>query len=725
MNKLAFSNQKKKIASIVIWLAINLALILLLVKTFSPTTFSSSNFEFLPLLGRCDAIYISDLDKNGTDDLAVSFINEPLPYNRLLQIFSPFSPSGLYKFSFFLDTLLKTNDSLFQPEDIDNDGEIEVPILTIKEGQLTLKILDPTGNIERIVNFNRPLEKGQEGVASVVFSDLDNDGQKEMITSILSTFSGAPRAIAAWDLAKAELKWSFHMGCMPDIFEITDINQDGKKEIIVMGRAPHNGVSANGTDDDHSYIFTLNHQGQLLWRLTVGGYYTRWWIKTFDLDGDGQLEIIASKGCDREIDPEPGEIRIIEAATGATEYLYNEPPSFSEIFLLPKNNAEIQLVVGNSTGDVILFDRHLNPIKRMRVDHPAIVRGVAKLGHLSGRNSLFVQAGFTKFLIFNENLKEIYRFNLDYFFDMNRLSFHTIRNHSQNYGLINASRLYLIEKRSLSFFNWLAQIFTSKFVSHLFVILLFNGLFAYLFALRSPISTIELKLQSDWLEHAQDLAHRMKNALFTIQLQAENLKIMAQKKLDEATRDFILPISQSIIEDVSELGRQTRILMKLLAPRPLSLKKVEINQIIQKAIGKYLNYYQDKIEFNLDLDDESTAAMVDEEQIEEALSNLISNAIDAMPEGGRLTLRTTVIHSPGKKEIKGLEIEVEDSGLGIPEEKLSEIFKPSFTTKKEGLGIGLTITKRIIEAHGGRISVFSKVGVGTKFAIYLPAKGNH
>lgn len=718
------SKQKKKKAFLIAWPIINLGLIFLLAKTFSPQAFSSSDFKFHPLTDRCHAIYVSDLDKDGHDDLAVTLVKEPFPFNRIFQIFNPFSLSGLYNFRFFLDTLLKNDENLFQPEDIDNDGQIDIPILTLQEGRIALKILDTVGNIKKIMNFAHPLEKGQEFIGSLVFSDLDNDGQKELITSIVSAYSGAPRAIAVWDMEKGELKWIFFMGCMPDIFETTDVNHDGKKEIIVMGRAPHNGVYANGTDDDHSYIFTLDHQGKLLWRLILGGYYTRWWIKTYDIDSDSFLEIIASKGCDREIDPEPGEIRIIEASTGATEFLYNEPPSFTEIFLFDQKDEQIQLVVGNSIGEIILLNRYLNPLKRVKVDYPASVRGVATLGEASEEPLIFVQAGFTKFLILNKKLKPIHQYDLNYFSEIFKLSFHSLRNQNNHYGLINASHLYLIEKRTLPFFFWLARILKSKFISHLFAILLLNGLFAYLFALQSSVSTVELKIQSDWFEQAREMAHRIKNALFTIQLQAENLKIMAQKKMDETNRQIIMPIYQSILEDVSELSRQIRILMKLLTPRPLNLKKVDINQIIQKAINKYRDYYQGKIEFILDLDNESTIMMADGDQIEEALSNLISNAIDAMPDGGRLTIKTTVIPSTGKKGIKGLEIEVEDSGLGIPEEKLLEIFKPAFTTKKDGLGLGLTITKRIVEAHGGRISVFSKVGVGTKFAIFIPWRKN-
>lgn len=713
--------KRKKLSVLTGWLIINIILVFLLIKTFSPASFSLHTFELNPLLGRCLEVFVSDLDNDGNEDVVATHVPPHLPSQKSLQLFSPFVPAGYYKFSFFLDTLIEINDFLIPPANLDDDEEIEIPIMRIKERNISLYVHNPIGIIKKVLNFDDPIENDQYP-GKTCFEDLDNDGQKEMVMAILSRFSGLPRAIAVWDIVKGRLRWKFLMGCMPDIFEVVDINQDGLKEIVVMGRAPHNGVSANGTDDDHSYIITLDNQGNLLWRLVLGGYYTRGWIKCFDIDRDGQLEIIASKGCDREIDPEPGEIRLIEAQTGATENLFNESVSYSEIFPLPRENGETHLVVGDSVGNVTILDRHLNILKRIKVDYPAIVRGVARLGNETRRNYIFVQAGFTNFSIYNDNLKNIFNYKIDYYYDMYNLHFDSLCKQDERVGLLNASQLYLLKKITRPLPELLAVVVRSKFIAHMFFFVLINIFFVYLFRLKNRVLAQLPKIQIDWLDQAQDIAHRMKNSLFTIQLQAENLKLEAEKNLDEGRRQVIRSISQSILEDINLLGRQTRILMKLLAPRPLNLKTTEINGLIKKVLNKYIGYYQGKIDFILDLDSESTAMAVDEEQLEEALNNLISNALDAMPQGGRLTLRTTVIHSSSVQEIKGIEIEIEDSGQGIPDELLPEIFKSGFSTKKEGLGLGLAITQKIVEAHGGQIEVHSKAGVGTKFAIFLPWK---
>ena len=99
-----------------------------------------------------------------------------------------------------------------------------------------------------------------------------------------------------------------------------------------------------------------------------------------------------------------------------------------------------------------------------------------------------------------------------------------------------------------------------------------------------------------------------------------------------------------------------------------------------------------------------------------ALLNLVQNALDAMPEGGTLTLRGAVTATH-------VQLQVCDTGSGIPAEQLAQIFEPLYTTKPEGTGLGLYITREIVGAHGGQIRVESVVGQGTTFTLTLPRAG--
>lgn len=100
-----------------------------------------------------------------------------------------------------------------------------------------------------------------------------------------------------------------------------------------------------------------------------------------------------------------------------------------------------------------------------------------------------------------------------------------------------------------------------------------------------------------------------------------------------------------------------------------------------------------------------------------ALENLILNAMDAMPAGGVLMLRTTL-------EKNEIHLEVSDTGTGLTPEECQRLFTPYYTTKQHGTGLGLAVVQSVISDHGGRISVESEMGIGTTFHIYLPVKAS-
>jgi len=119
---------------------------------------------------------------------------------------------------------------------------------------------------------------------------------------------------------------------------------------------------------------------------------------------------------------------------------------------------------------------------------------------------------------------------------------------------------------------------------------------------------------------------------------------------------------------------------------------------------------------------------LDPEQLKQVLFNLMRNAVEAMPESGDLTIKTTIDHAPafGRSgsqdrshglENANLQIKVIDTGVGIPADQLKRIFLPFFTTKTNGTGLGLAICQRMVENSGGRLEVSSQVGVGTTFTL--------
>ncbi|MCP2619091.1 ATP-binding protein, partial [Candidatus Aminicenantes bacterium AC-335-A11] len=225
------------------------------------------------------------------------------------------------------------------------------------------------------------------------------------------------------------------------------------------------------------------------------------------------------------------------------------------------------------------------------------------------------------------------------------------------------------------------------------------------------------------IELIHETAHKIKNRLFTIQLEAENVKAILDKEKQKGSMSKNLDyFAQSIMSEVQAMKRIVRGIMSLIEEKPLKFKKVELNFLIERLVEKYKKLLEGKVKFELELDENSTSVTIDKELVEEALSNIIENSIEALPNGGKIIISTTVIYSPLLKTRKGVEVEIIDNGKGIPEDKIEDIFNPYFTTKKEGIGLGLTLTKRIIDAHGGRIEVQSRIGIGTKFALFFPVR---
>ncbi len=111
--------------------------------------------------------------------------------------------------------------------------------------------------------------------------------------------------------------------------------------------------------------------------------------------------------------------------------------------------------------------------------------------------------------------------------------------------------------------------------------------------------------------------------------------------------------------------------------------------------------------------------MADQMQLQQIFLNLLLNSVDAMPDGGTLAIKTFQY-----LEKNSIQIEISDTGKGIPKDVMEKIFQPFFTTKPKGSGMGLAITKRIVEEHGGSINVKSTQNRGTTFTIIFPVKKN-
>ena len=160
-----------------------------------------------------------------------------------------------------------------------------------------------------------------------------------------------------------------------------------------------------------------------------------------------------------------------------------------------------------------------------------------------------------------------------------------------------------------------------------------------------------------------------------------------------------------------------RIISDLLTfARPTSLNRssVDIKELLATCVETVLQSRTEGPRITSDLDIANVAGAVDEVLMRQALTNLVQNAVEAMPDGGTLTVRL--------RSDRNVNIVIRDTGPGIPPEHVKKIFLPFFTTKDQGVGMGLALTHKVVTAHGGRIEVESGRAGGTTFTVVLPGK---
>ncbi len=206
---------------------------------------------------------------------------------------------------------------------------------------------------------------------------------------------------------------------------------------------------------------------------------------------------------------------------------------------------------------------------------------------------------------------------------------------------------------------------------------------------------------------AAHVAHEIRNPLSTIGGFAQTIL----RKPDNIER--VKKSAGVIAEEAMRLENLLKGVMDFSRPSAPVLKQGDLNAIAEKAFRTQYEYLAARgIQANLDLDRSIPEIQFDENQVMQILHNLIRNAAESMQSGGALNLRT------GRND-DGVHLSISDTGTGIPVEILERLFDPFFTTKPDGTGLGLAVSKKIIEDHGGKIDVQSSIGKGTTFTIHF------
>ena len=243
----------------------------------------------------------------------------------------------------------------------------------------------------------------------------------------------------------------------------------------------------------------------------------------------------------------------------------------------------------------------------------------------------------------------------------------------------------------------------------------FNTMTAQLVEQKQHI--IQTERVAAWRELARRLAHELKNPLFPLQITVENLQRAREstpEQFDEVFRESTGTLIAELQNLKTIIGRFSDF-AKMPAPQ---MERVQLNQVAREAIRFFDPQFhapgRPAIAANLQLDPELPAISADPEQIQRAVRNLILNAMDAMPEGGEISVRTALRNGR-------VTIEVADTGQGLTREECERLFTPYYTTKRHGTGLGLAIVQSVVSDHKASITVESEPGRGATFRIEFNA----
>ena len=222
-------------------------------------------------------------------------------------------------------------------------------------------------------------------------------------------------------------------------------------------------------------------------------------------------------------------------------------------------------------------------------------------------------------------------------------------------------------------------------------------------------------------QFAAGVAHEIRNPLNTIGMTAQHLQdLFSRNNVKSSDVEEARNLLDIVNYEIERLQRISEQFVTLNRPKTLNLELTDLNALIDQVIAEFkLMTENAKVMVITNYTTDLPQLQLDPDLIQQTLFNLIQNSIQAMPKGGRIYITTQPIQTLAGH---GIEIEIRDTGVGIPPEIQERVFDAYFTTKESegGMGLGLALAHQIITAHQGRIELKSQVGMGTAFQVYLP-----
>jgi signal transduction histidine kinase len=221
-------------------------------------------------------------------------------------------------------------------------------------------------------------------------------------------------------------------------------------------------------------------------------------------------------------------------------------------------------------------------------------------------------------------------------------------------------------------------------------------------------------------EMAAAVAHGIGNPLSSIRAAAQVALLEAEAQTKAGADGKMTETLQSIMRQVDRVQKRMQGLLNFAKPLEPHAVPLEVNEVLRDVAETLRPRFNNaEVMAHLELDESLPKVFSDAGHLEQVFMGLITNALEATPRGGRVTVRTRAVGNSG--DGRGVRVFIEDTGEGIPVENRDRVFEPFFTTKPHGTGIGLPLAKKFVERNGGSIKICDVTPPGTRIEVTLPA----